>query len=173
MKARILAGIVFSGFLVTVVAASELGDDWNIQCGDWHLSREIVSIIHQRQLSGDAVAFSRNLSGADGVFRAFVKLPQGTEEADLCIRGDGDLQVGLLALLGRYSDVGGFVLRSTDGTILWQDRYAPWQVSVSRRGSDIPVPEARTPIPGTLSATWFSPRPHTGASLRVSWRRSR
>jgi len=127
MKARFLAGIVFFGFLMTAVRASELGDDWIVQGGDWHMTREIVSMIHQRQLSGDAAAFCRNLSGVDGVWRAVVKLSQGTEEAGPWVRGSEDSRSGLLALLGRHSDVGGFVLRSTDGAILWQDRYAPWQ----------------------------------------------
>ncbi len=126
MMARFLAGIVFLVSVVTAAQASELGDDWTVQGGDWHVTREIVPIIHQRQVSGESAAFCRDPSGADGVWRALVKLSQGTEEAGLWVRGGNDSRSGLLALLGRYSDVGGFVLRSVDGTMLWQDRYAPW-----------------------------------------------
>ncbi len=126
MKARALISVFLVGILTASVQAAELGADWTVQSGDWNLTREIVPVFHQRETVGAAAAFCQKLSGSVGVWRASVKLSQGTKEAGLWIRGSEDSQSGLLVLLGQYSSVGGFVVRSTDGEVLWQDKYAPW-----------------------------------------------
>lgn len=127
MKLRFLAAFVgWAALGVCGLPASELGDDWTIQGGEWQWSREIVPVIHHHQMAGDAAAFCHSLSETDGIWRSVVKLSHGTEEAGLWVRGDEDSHVGLLVLLGRYSEGGGFVLRSASGTVMWQDKYAPW-----------------------------------------------
>jgi hypothetical protein len=108
-------------------SAAELGEDWTVSGGDWGLTREIVPIYHQRQSEGQAVAFRRGPRGEGNVWRAYVKLSQGTEEAGLWVRDGRDQARGLRALIGQYSPVGGFLLGAPDGTVVWQDKYAPWQ----------------------------------------------
>lgn len=103
----------------------ELPSDWTTQGGDWRLDREIVPFIHQRSSAAVSAASRAGLDGQKGAWRATVKLSQGADEAGLWV--GKDLANGLFVLLGRLSDVGGFLLRSADGTALWQDRYAPWQ----------------------------------------------
>lgn len=121
-----LVGFSLVGLCGLAAEASELGEDWTTQGGRWQMGREIVPFLHQCQPEGSAAAFYQKLDGTGGVWRAAVKLSQGTEEAGLWI-GDGDrLASGLFILIGRYSAVGGFVLRSADGTLLWHDKYAPW-----------------------------------------------
>ena len=126
MKARALMSVFLIGIGAASIPAAELGSDWTVQSGDWRLTREIVPILHQRQAVGAAASFCNKLRGTDGVWRASVKLSQGTKEAGLWIQGGEKSQSGLLVLLGQYSSAGGFVVRTTDGTVLWQDKYAPW-----------------------------------------------
>jgi len=112
--------------LGTDASASDLGKEWTVQSGDWVVAREIVPIFHQRRSEGEAAVFCRGAREAGNVWRAHVKLSQGTEEAGLWV-GDGRSEAsGLLALVGRHSPVGGFLLRRRDGTVVWEDKYAPW-----------------------------------------------
>lgn len=108
-------------------AAAELGQDWTVSGGDWGLTREIVPMYHQRQTEGQAAAFRRVPSGEGNVWRAYVKLSQGTEEAGLWVRDGRNQARGLHARIGQYSPVGGFLVDAPDGTVVWQDKYAPWQ----------------------------------------------
>jgi len=125
--AACLVGIALVSVCGPAVEASELGEDWTTQGGRWQMGREIVPFLHQRDTEGEAAAFYQKLGGVDGVWRAAVKLSHGTEEAGLWTGRGERPESGLFALVGRYSAVGGFVLRSADGTVLWCDKYAPWQ----------------------------------------------
>lgn len=121
-----LVGIALMSVCGPAVKASELGEAWTTQGGRWQMGREIVPFLHQRGTEGEAAALHQKRDGADGVWRAAVKLSHGTEEAGLWTGRGERLESGLFALVGRYSAVGGFVLRSADGTVLWEDKYAPW-----------------------------------------------
>ncbi len=106
--------------------AEELGSDWTVASGDWRLAREIAPIFHQRQTEGQAAVF-RRWHDEGNVWRAYVKLAQGTEEAGLWVRDGRDQARGLRALIGQYSPVGGFLVTGADGAVVWHDKYAPWQ----------------------------------------------
>jgi hypothetical protein len=121
-----LVGVALLSFFGPGVEASELGEGWTTQGGQWQMGREIVPFLHQRETVGEAAAFRQGLDATDGVWRAAVKLSHGTEEAGLWVGHGERLDSGLFALVGRYSGVGGFVVRSGDGALLWHDKYAPW-----------------------------------------------
>ena len=112
---------------VAAAAAAELGNAWTVASGDWNLTREIVPLFHQRQTEGQTAAFRRGDCGDGNAWRTYVKLSQGTEEAELWLRDSRHEDRGLLALVGRHSPVGGFLVRSQDGAVVWEDKYAPWQ----------------------------------------------
>ena len=115
-----IASVVFHG---EAVAETPIG--WTAQGGAWSTTRVVVPMIYQRHAEGFAQLLRDDLIlDSDGVIRGFVKISGDTGEAGLCgIAGEGD---GLFLYLAR-GDRRGFGLRTGDGTVLWEDKFAPWE----------------------------------------------
>lgn len=121
------------GFLwAALVACSPVGSaPLNPACapvtGVWKQGRELLPFLWQQRPVGKAVAFCPRLTGAQGAWRAWVQPGLGAREAGIWFQGDAAATTGFLAGLGGNPGVGGFLLESAGGEVLWEDRWAPWE----------------------------------------------
>jgi hypothetical protein len=113
---------------VLATASADLGRGWTCASGRWSRIREVIPMIRQGSETGTSVAFCKELSGTHGAWRATVEPALGAAEAGLWAQGTADLKAGLLVTLGGNPAIGGFALKTADGEVLWEDRFAPWRV---------------------------------------------
>ena len=117
-----IASVVFSG-----EAVAETPNGWTADGGAWSTTRVVIPMIYQSESESERKGLARLLRDdlildSDGVIRGSVKISGDTGEAGLCgISRDGD---GLFLYLAR-GERSGFGLRTGDGTVLWDDKFAP------------------------------------------------
>ena len=117
---------LFVPCLERLATGAEPVADWTPVTGKWRLDREIVPIICQDSETGSGLILSSSGAKLIGACRAVVKVSPDTAEAGLWLDADPHAVRGLQILLGRCSNVGGFLVRTAEGRTLWEDRFAPW-----------------------------------------------
>ncbi len=105
---------------------AEPSTEWTPVAGQWSFDREIVPIICQGSETGSALILAPGKAGAVRECRAIVKVSPDTAEAGLWLDAEPQAERGIQILLGRCSNVGGFMVRTAKGETLWEDRFAPW-----------------------------------------------
>ncbi len=108
------------------VTGAEPSADWTPVTGQWSFDREIVPIVCQGSETGSALILAPSKAEPARVCRAIVRVSAGTAEAGLWLDAEPQAERGIQILLGRCSNVGGFMLRTAKGETLWEDRFAPW-----------------------------------------------
>ncbi len=109
------------------VAGAEPVAEWTPVSGQWRSDREIVPVVCQESEAGHALIVAPSEAKRIRSCRAIVKVSPDTAEAGLWLDADPQAGKGLQVLLGRSSNVGGFMLRTAKGEMLWEDRFAPWE----------------------------------------------
>lgn len=95
--------------------------------GQWSETREVIKMIRQGTETGTAVALCPEAKAATGAWRVTVEPALGAAQAGLWALADEGLTRGFLVTLGGQGKGSeGLRLQRADGTVLWQDRRAPW-----------------------------------------------
>jgi hypothetical protein len=85
-------------------------------------------MIRQGSEKGTAVALCQAVRGVHGAWRASVEPGLGAAEVGLFAQVSADKNTGFLLTLGGNPSIGGLALKTADGAVLWEDRFAPWRV---------------------------------------------
>ena len=126
MRLLAVVGLVVS-YVAPVVTGAEPNAGWQPVNGEWTFAREIVPIVCQGKATGSTLILAPDEAEPVRSCRVIVKVSPDTAEAGMWLDGEPKGKGGLQVLLGRTSNVGGFVLRTAKGETLWEDRFAPWQ----------------------------------------------
>ncbi len=114
--------------MLAVLASADLGRGWTCASGQWTHVREIIPMVRQGSVTGTSVAYCQDARGVHGAWRVGVEPALGAAEVGLLAQGLAGKKAGFLVTLGGNPGVGGFALKSADGAVLWDDRFAPWRV---------------------------------------------
>ena len=126
MRSLAVVGLVVSS-VTLVVTGAEPSAGWQAVKGEWTFAREIVPVVCQGSETGPTLILAPKEVEPVRSCRAVVKVSPDTVEAGVWLGGEPTGKGGLQVLLGRTSNVGGFVLRTAQGEALWEDRFAPWE----------------------------------------------
>jgi len=114
----------------TVAVAAENGaadgESLHVVSGYWEWTREVGPALRQGRETEQALALVTGAHGAPGAWRAAVQPAIGAAEVGLRAQTTQSAAGGFLVTLGGNPGLGGFCLKTADGTVLWEDRYAPW-----------------------------------------------
>jgi len=100
------------------------GEGFHVLSGEWSWVREVTAALRQGRESGESLALVADEAHVGGAWRALVQPAIGTVEAG--IQAQATEVSGFLVTLGGNPGLGGFALKTADGKVLWEDRYAPW-----------------------------------------------
>jgi len=106
---------------------ADLPDGWRAVAGDdWTTRVDIGPLLYHPAGPGLATAVCEAATGAAGAFRCRVEPGLGVKQCGILFCATRDLEDGLWLTLGGNLPVGGLVLKSVAGEVLWEDSWAPW-----------------------------------------------
>lgn len=107
-------------------AGGPLGDEWEtVGEGTWSVTGRNPQVVWQGNIEGATKAVNLNLDGPGNVWRCLVEPGINAKNAGIWFGAARDLSRGFLLTLGG-AEAGGVELRDAEGSVLWQDKYAPW-----------------------------------------------
>ncbi len=113
--------------LIALPGRGQISDDELItHGGDWVRDYQFRPIAKQADPEASGRIVSPAVKGTTGAWRCTVEPGPSCKGAGIVVLADADGTGGLECLMGGTGEMRGFLLRTANGKVLWQDAWAPW-----------------------------------------------